>query len=173
MIPFIEQARCYALSHENPLTRYTHFVGVPLILFAFMVFLGFIHVRVTGIFDLSLATIATLLLLGYYFRLNWRLALAATPVIICLLWVAELVSAAGPGERSLWVFFVTLILGAGLQLLGHFFEGKRPAFMDTPWHIVLAPLYVTAEIIFLSGHMLPLKEAIHAEVTTTHEDAKS
>lgn len=173
MIPFIEQAKIYALSHQNPLTRYTHFVGVPLILFAIMVFLGFVHVRVTGIFDLSLATLATLALLGYYFRLNWRLALAATPLIICLLWVAELVSAAGPGERSLWVFFVTFILGAGLQLLGHFFEGKRPAFVDCPWHLVVAPLYVTAEIIFLSGHMQPLKEAIYGPITTAHADEKS
>ena len=40
MDTFIRQAQLYATYHQKPLTRYTHFVGVPLIIFSTMIFLA-------------------------------------------------------------------------------------------------------------------------------------
>ena len=161
MKPFIEQAQFYVGYHQKPITRYTHFAGIPLIIFSLMIFLGFFHLVIPGILDTNLAGIATIVLLVYYFRLNWRLALALTPILFCLLWIADVISYAGPTSGALWTFIITFVLGWGLQFLGHFLEGKRPAFMDNFWQALIAPLFLTAEVFFMAGHMQELKEQIY------------
>lgn len=160
MNTFIKQAQLYATYHQKPLTRYTHFVGVPLIIFSTMIFFGFIHLVVPGVLNITLAGIATLVLLGYYYYLNWRLALALTVILLILLGIAHLVSRHGPNSTSLWIFFITFILGWALQLVGHFIEGNRPAFMDNLWQAICAPMFLTAEIFFLMGYLHPLKMEI-------------
>lgn len=161
MNSFIEQARLYGTYHQNSITHYTHFIGVPLIIFSLMVLLGFLHLVIPGVLDVTIAGIATLVLLVYYYYLNWRLALVLTGVFIILLWVANLVSYSGPTSSALWIFIVTFILGWALQLIGHFIEGNRPALMDNIWQALIAPMFLTAELFFLSGRMQDLKVQIH------------
>lgn len=160
MKSFVDQALFYAAYHQKPITRYTHFIGVPLVILSSLIFLGFIHLMVPGVFDLSFATIATAILLIYYFSLNWRLALVFTPIMIFLLWIASLVSHDGPTSSALWTFLTTFILGWALQLIGHFIEGRRPAFMDNILQALIAPLFLTAELIFMMGKMQDLKEQL-------------
>lgn len=163
MNSFIEQARIYASYHQNPITRYTHFIGVPLIIFSLMVFFSFIHLVIPGVLNLSFAGIATVALLGYYYYLNWRLALALTVIFFALLGLAHLVSRHGPDSQSLWVFVITFVLGWVLQLIGHVIEGKRPALVDNLWQALIAPMFLTAELFFLTGHMHDLKQQIEGE----------
>ncbi|CEK09150.1 Mpo1 family 2-hydroxy fatty acid dioxygenase [Legionella hackeliae] len=165
MKSFIEQAQFYAEYHQKPITLYTHLVGVPLIIFSLMIFLGFFHLIVPGVMDTTLAEIATVILLIYYFLLNWRLALVLTPILFFLLWIAHLISWAGPTSFALWMFIVTFISGWVLQLGGHYIEGKRPALVDNVWQALIAPLYLTAEIFFKYGRMKKLETAIHGEPT--------
>ena len=161
MNSFIEQAQFYAAYHQKPNTRYTHFAGVPLIIFSLMVLLGFIHLIIPGVVDITFATIATVVLLIYYFYLNWRLALALTVIFIILLALADLVSYNGPTRISLWIFALTFVIGWALQLIGHFMEGKPPAFLDNLWQSLIAPMFLTAELFFLAGRMQGLKEQIY------------
>ncbi|KTD36499.1 transmembrane protein [Legionella nautarum] len=160
MKSFIEQARMYGAYHRKPITRYTHFAGVPLIIFSLMVLFGFLHLVIPGVMDITLASIATFALLIYYYFLNWRLALVLTAVFIILLWLANLVSYYGPTRSALWIFLITFILGWALQLIGHFFEGNRPAFLDNIWQALIAPMFLTAELFFLGGRMQNLQEQI-------------
>lgn len=85
MKSFIEQAQIYAIYHQNIKTRYTHMVGIPLIIFSFMILLGFVHIIIPGVFFSTLAWFATIVLLSYYFLLNWKLALAITPIMLFIL----------------------------------------------------------------------------------------
>ncbi|WP_347251342.1 Mpo1-like protein [Legionella sp.] len=163
MNSFIEQARFYGTYHQKPITCYTHLVGVPLVVFSLMVLLGFIHLVIPGVLDITLAGIATLILLLYYYYLNWRLALVLTGVFIILLWFAHLVSYYGPTSTALWIFIVTFVLGWAIQLIGHLMEGNRPAFTDNLWQALIAPMFLTAEVFFLSGRMQDLKAQIHGE----------
>ncbi|KTD07745.1 DUF962 domain-containing protein [Legionella jamestowniensis] len=166
MKSFIEQAHFYAEYHQKPVTLYTHLVGVPLIIFSLMIFLGFFHLIVPGVMDTTLASIATVLLLIYYFLLNWRLALVLTPIMFFLLWLAHLISWAGPTRGALWTFVFTFVFGWAIQLAGHYIEGKRPALIDNFWQALIAPLYLTAEIFFKYGRMNKLETAIHGEPAT-------
>ena len=172
MKSFIEQAQFYATYHQKPITRYTHLIGVPLIIFSLMIFLGFFHLIVPGVLDTTLASIATAALLIYYFYLNWRLALVLTPVFIILLWIADLVSWAGPTRSALWTFIITFILGWALQLIGHFIEGKRPAFMDNVWQALVAPLFLAADLFFMTGRMPGLHEEIYGKAKVSEPVTK-
>ena len=165
MISFIEQAQSYVAYQQNVATRYIHMLSIPLIAVSLLILLGFVRVIILGVMDIDLAEIATFGLLAYYFRLHWRLALALTPLLIFLLWIAECFSYAGPTSVALWAFGITLILGCSLQLIGYFIEGKRPPFPDMLKHLLIAPLSLTAEIFFMVGRMRDLKEEIYGNKT--------
>lgn len=172
MKSFIEQAQFYATYHQNNMTRYTHMAGVPLIILSIMILLGFVKIVIPGVFATTLACLTTLAALIYYFRLNWQLALALTPILIILLWIASLFSEYGPTKLGLWAFLITFILGWGLQLYGHFIEGKKPAFMINVCQALVAPLFLTAELFFMAGYMTDLKEQIYGAVEEPKETTK-
>ncbi len=163
MIPFIEQAQRYAMYHRKAVTRYTHIAGIPLIIFSLMILLGFFHFVMVGVFDVSIANVATLVLLIYYARVHWRLALILTPVLIILLWLAHFSSHDGPTAHALWLFAITFVLGCLLSFTGHFIEEKRPAITENVWLLSIAPLMIVADIFFMSGRMLGLKEEIYGK----------
>lgn len=163
MIPFVLQAREYAQFHENPYTRYVHMGSVLLLILALMIFLGFIHLVMPRVFAITITDVCVLALLIYYFRLNWLIALAVTPIFIILLWIANAVSSTGPNAFSIWTFIVLLLIGVLLHVIGHLMEGKYPSFRANLWHILLSPMFLMAEVFFLAGRMGTLKEEIHGE----------
>jgi uncharacterized membrane protein YGL010W len=162
MQSFVTQARLYASYHKSKTTWYLHLLGVPIILFSLMVFLGFVHIIVPGVFETNLAVLATLAVLVYYYRLQWKLALALTPIMAILLLLANLFSARGPTKLGLWAFALSFIIGWCLQLYGHFQEKKKPAFMDDLFMTCIAPLYLTATLFFKAGYLQSLQEEIKA-----------
>ncbi|BCA93960.1 membrane protein [Legionella antarctica] len=161
MQSFIEQAQTYASYHQNVITRYTHLAGVPIIILSLMILLGFIKIIMPGVFAITLACLTTLAILVYYYRLNWQLALALTPILLILLWFSSLFSHHGPTKLGIWAFIITFVVGWGLQLYGHFIEAKKPAFMTNLSQALIAPLFLTAELFFMFGYMSSLKEQIY------------
>ncbi len=161
MKSFIEQAQFYATYHQNIMTRYTHMAGVPLIILSLMILLGFVQIIIPGVFASNLAWFATIALLIYYFLLNWKLALALTPIMLFLLWISHWFSAEGPTTLGVWMFIITFVVGWALQLHGHYLEGKKPAFMDNLCQALIAPLFLVAELFFMAGYMKSLQAQIH------------
>jgi uncharacterized membrane protein YGL010W len=161
MKTFIEQARCYATHHQNPKTQQTHWIGVPLITFSLMILLGCVKIVIPGIFQTNLACIATLALLVYYARLNWLLALAITPILLLFLWLASWLTSNGPNTLASWIFVITFVSGWTLQLYGHYISHEKPAFMEQISQILIAPLYLMAEVFFKGGLLSSLKAQIH------------
>ena len=92
----------------------------------------------------------------YYLWLDWTIALLQAPLTLALLWLADWVSLL-PFTRSLLVFLATFVGGWLIQLLGHFFEGKRPALADNFMQIFNAPLFLTVEILMLLGFRQDLR----------------
>ncbi len=161
MKSFIEQAQFYAEYHQNPMTRYTHMAGVPLIILSLMILLGFVKIIIPDVFGTNLACLVTLGALIYYFRLQWQLALILTPLMIILLWFASLFNYHGPTKLGVWAFLITFIVGWGLQFYGHYIEVKKPAFMVNLYQALIAPLFLVAELMFMAGFMKDLKAQIY------------
>ena len=53
------------------------------------------------------------------------------------------------------------VVGWVIQLVGHYYEGRKPAFVDDVMGLVIGPLFVVAELAFLLGLR---KEVEHAVV---------
>jgi len=158
---FIEQARAYAAHHNEPINKYTHYVGVPILILSLMIFFSFFHIGIVNVISIDFATIGTLALIIYYFVLNWKLAIPLTVILIFLLWIANLFAYAGPTSTALWAFIITFILGWGLLFVGHAVEKKRPAFMEHALEALIAPMFLTAEAFFAINWLPELKKEIY------------
>ncbi len=155
MKSFAAQMQSYSSYHRDLRNKITHFFGVPMVVYSLFVPMGwfrFVHA------DIPL-TGATLFFLGvfiYYCRLDWVVAVTQAPISIALLYLADKASLR-PFTESLAVFAATFVGGWIIQLLGHVFEGKRPALTDNILQIFNAPLFLTVEVLILLGFRKDLK----------------
>ena len=145
-----EQINAYAAYHRDPRNTITHFVGVPLVTFTIFQFLSWFRFRFTPDLPLTGATLFYVAVLIYYLRLDWAIALLQIPVSLVLLWLADQ-AALLPLTESVLVFVGAFVVGWAIQLVGHYFEGKRPALLDNISQIFNAPLFLTAEVLLLFG----------------------
>jgi uncharacterized membrane protein YGL010W len=153
-----EQMSFYAAYHRNARNKATHFIGVPLIMLAILVPLSWVSFDVAG-FGITAAMLLAAAVLAYYFALDVPLACAMLVVIAALLWLAGGIAALGAAAG--WAGFGALFVGGWiLQLVGHVFEGRKPALADNLFQIFVAPIFLAAEIFFALGY----KPQLHQEV---------
>ena len=153
-----EQMAFYAAYHQDPRNKATHFVGVPLIMLALLVPLSWLRIELAG-FGVTGAMLFAAVVLAYYFILDVPLALAMLVVIAVLLWIAEIIAAL-PVMQG-WTWFAVLFIGGWiLQLVGHAFEGRKPALVDNFFQIFVAPIFLAAEVFFALGYKPELHQRI-------------
>jgi uncharacterized membrane protein YGL010W len=144
----------YGAYHRDPRNRATHYVGVPLIIFALLVALSVPRWEGTTPAMLLVAVCGL-----YYLALDVRLGLAMLPPVLLLLWGADAVAGLAPAVT--WgVFAVAFIGGWAIQLLGHRFEGNRPALMDNLFQVFVSPIFLLAEAAFALGWREELRKQV-------------
>lgn len=153
-----EQMSYYAAYHQDARNKATHFVGVPMIIASLFIPLAWLRFDLAG-FPLTGAMVFAAAVLLYYVFLDALLAVATAIVTGLLLvagaWLAYQGSAVG------WLAFGVLFVGGWiLQLLGHVFEGRKPALADNFFQIFIAPIFLCAELFFALGY----KPKLHAAV---------
>src|SRR5262249_12854493 len=121
-----EQLGAYAAYHRDWRNKLTHFVGVPLVTFALLLFLAWLRFAPAPEVPFTGATLFYVVVLLYYLSLDWRVALLQAPFTLALLVLADRV-AVWPFAESLAVFVVSFVGGWAVQLVGHGLEGRRPA----------------------------------------------
>ena len=47
-----------------------------------------------------------------------------------------------------------------IQFVGHYYEGRKPAFVDDLAGLLVGPMFVTAEVVFALGLCRPLHDEI-------------
>ena len=125
-----QQMSFYAAYHQDPRNKASHFVGVPMIIFGLFIALGWARVDVGGA-TLTAAMLLAAVVLVWYFLLDVPLALAMLAVNALLLYLADSVATQPMATGAVWfaVFF-----GGGwvIQLIGHVWEGRKPALASPP-----------------------------------------
>jgi uncharacterized membrane protein YGL010W len=154
MKPLEEQMSVYAAYHQDARNKATHFIGVPAIVLSLMIPLSWLR------FDaLTAAMVITAALLAYYLALDLWLGLAMCVVMGALLWIGQMI--ADQGALAGWAWFGVLFVGGWiLQLVGHVFEGRRPALADNLFQIFVAPIFLCAELFFALGYKPGLQQAV-------------
>ncbi len=153
-----QQMSFYAAYHQDTRNKATHFVGVPMIIFGLFIALGWARIEVAGI-TLTAAMLLAAVVLAWYFLLDVPLAAAMLVINALLLYLADLVSVQPIGAGFVW-FLVFFGGGWVIQLIGHAFEGRKPALADNFFQIFVAPIFLAAEAFFALGY----KPALHAAV---------
>lgn len=153
-----EQMSFYLRYHRDPRNKATHLVGVPLILFSLLVLLGLVRVPL-GDVSLTAASISAVALLTYYFRLDAVLGVAMTLFLSVLLIAANRVCALG-APVALTVFAVAFAGGWILQLIGHVFESRKPALLDNFFQVLVAPIFLMAQVFFAFGYKRDVAERV-------------
>ena len=155
MKTLLDQLANYADYHRSARNIATHLVGVPLIVMALFVLLSR-PVWMIGTVPLSPAVLVATASMLYYLRLNLGMGL-----IMGLLYGLGLKFGAAAAELddTTW-----LLLGVGgflvgwvIQFVGHYFEGRKPAFFDDVMGLAIGPLFVVAEVLFKIGAYSELK----------------
>ena len=153
-----DQMSVYAAYHQDARNKATHFIGVPIIVLSLFIPLAWLRVDLGGI-AISAGQVLAAIVLAYYFALDLVLALAMLVLFVLLLWAGE--GIASLGSATGWTWFAVLFIGGWmLQLVGHVFEGRRPALADNLFQIFIAPILLCAEVFFALGYRPGLHSAV-------------
>jgi uncharacterized membrane protein YGL010W len=157
----------YALYHRDRRNIVSHFVGVPMIVFGVGVLLARATVPAFGL-SLTPAWIAFALSAAWYLtRGNLALGIAVSVAVGVLIRLGHEVAGGGVATWLAWGvgFFV---VGWVIQFVGHWYEGKKPAFVDDLIGLLVGPMFVTAELMFMLGWNKPLLAEIERRAGPTH-----
>lgn len=150
----------YAHYHRDKRNVFTHFFGVPLIVFGVQVLLARAGVSVGGVFP-SAMWLATALACLYYLRLEVAMGLVMSIWLLPMAWAAQALGASAPHAWLIWGAGL-FVVGWVIQFIGHYYEGKKPAFVDDLIGLAIGPLFVAAELLFLCGLRRDLEAQIVA-----------
>jgi len=155
-----DQMAFYAAYHQDARNKATHFIGVPVIVLSLFIPLAWLRVDVGGV-PVTAAMVFASVVLVYYFMLDFALGAAMLLMNAVLLWAGHTI--AGLGALQGWIGFGILLIGGWiLQLVGHVFEGRKPALADNLFQIFVAPIFLCAELFFALGYKPKLHAAVQA-----------
>ena len=156
---FVERISRYASYHRDGRNKALHFFGVPAIAVSLLLPPALVEFGAAGGYDLSLATAFAAAVCLYWIALDRPFGVAASLAFLPALPFADWLAA--QGETAVGTAFALLFAGGwALQLLGHAFEGRKPALLDNVLQVFIAPIFLVAEAAFALG----LRKDLAAEV---------
>lgn len=160
-----DQLAQYAAYHRDRRNIATHFVGIPMIVVAVATLLSRPSLDTAG--WLTPALLVTGLTVAYYLLLDLRFGLAMAVAMALSLWVGHWFAVQ---STAVWLTggIGLFVVGWVLQFIGHYYEGKKPAFVDDLVGLVIGPLFVMAEAAFALGLRNEERARIEARVGPTH-----
>ncbi len=159
----------YAHYHRDRRNIFTHLIGIPLIVMAVGMLL--MHpVFMVGAYWFTLAGAFWFFSsLWYLSRGAWLLGLATVLANGALMWAAYRtpVWVAWLGwpvlqDQPLWLLgLAVFFIGWVIQFIGHWFEGRKPAFVDDVVGLLVGPMFVVGEVLMALGLLRRMHHDIH------------
>ncbi len=147
---FVEQMAMYTAYHRDGRNKATHFVGVPAIAFSLLVPMAFLRFAEIGGYGISLATLFAIGVIAYWIVLDAGFGIATAIALLPMIWLADWV--VRQGATTAWIVFAAAFVGGWIiQLVGHAFEGRKPALVDNLLQVLIAPVFLVAELAFALG----------------------
>ncbi len=156
----------YALYHRDQRTSATHFFGVPMIVFAVGVLLAKPAFALGGLLLTPAWLVFALAAAWYVTRGEFLLGAATTAGIALLMLLAH--KAAGAGTLAWLAWGIgCFVVGWIIQFVGHYYEGRKPAFADDLVGLLVGPMFVVMELLAMAGHFKALVARIEAHAGPT------
>lgn len=156
----------YAAYHRDKRNIATHFVGIPLIVFSIGILFARPAFEVGGIALTPVWVIWALATIWYLTLGNLALGIAVSVANGVLIYFAAPLAA---GSTASWLGWGigTFVVGWIIQFVGHYYEGRKPAFVDDILGLLTGPMFVTAEAMFALGWGKDLLAEIERRVGPT------
>jgi uncharacterized membrane protein YGL010W len=159
-----DQLSTYASYHRDTRNVLTHLVGIPMIVVAIATLmarvpLGSVALPDGHVLDINLAMLASALACAYYLRLDMRYGVVMSALFALTCWLGTGLAQHDQGAWLTWGLGLFAV-GWVFQFVGHWFEGRKPAFVDDLIGLIIGPLFVVAEV----GFFLRMRPQVHAEV---------
>jgi uncharacterized membrane protein YGL010W len=148
----------YGRYHRDPRNRLTHYLGVPAIIYALLIPAALYSITLSGLVVPLDRVLIAAFVVGYLCLDVW-LGLSLAVALTLLAVAAEATTAIG-ATAALIVAGTVFVLGWALQFFGHYLEGNRPALLSNVLQMLVAPIYLAAELGFACG----LRPRLRAEV---------
>jgi uncharacterized membrane protein YGL010W len=148
----------YAAYHRDPRNIATHFIGIPLIVVAVTVLLSRPGLSLMGMW-LSPALLVASASAWFYLRLDTHFGLVMGALLGLCLWAGERLAAQ---STAVWLSagLGLFVAGWAIQFVGHYYERRKPAFVDDISGLIIGPLFIVAEAAFILGLRPDLKAAV-------------
>lgn len=148
---FERQLAIYVACHRDPRNRATHFVGIPPIVFSVVLVLSMLRFEAGGL-ALSAGMLAAAAVWLLWILLDGPLGLAMGLFVLPSVIGSEMLVREGEPAVT-WLVAGTCFFGGwAFQLLGHFFEGRRPALVGNLFQALIGPMFLAAETFQLLGY---------------------
>lgn len=154
-----DQLVFYGQYHNHTVNKLVHFVFVPTILWTALVLLANVPLPLFGDASIPVALVYGL----YYVTLEPVAGLSYWPVLGTMVWGAHAIQALpNPNAIAFGVHVISWIF----QFIGHgVYEKRAPALLDSLLQaLVLAPLFVWLEGLFVLGYRKDLQKRLHSKI---------
>ena len=166
MTLFVQHLSKYAAYHRDKRNVVTHFIGIPMIAVGMVTLLsrpGFMAIRGMAI---SPALIVVAITALFYLKLDFRFGVAMSVFLAACLWLGQMLAVQSTAIWLSWGIGL-FVVGWLFQFVGHYFEGKKPAFVDDIMGLAIGPIFVAAELAFEFGLRKEVQDAVEARVGPT------
>ena len=166
MQSFVQHLSKYAAYHRDKRNVATHYIGIPMIVAAVVILLSRpVFVHIDGV-ALSAALVAVVIAALFYLKLDVRFGIAMTVFLAACLWLGQLLAMQTTAIWLAWGIGL-FVVGWVIQFVGHYYEGKKPAFVDDIMGLAIGPIFVAAELAFELGLRKDVQDAVEARVGPT------
>ena len=139
----------YAAYHRDSRNIITHVIGIPMIVVAVAILLSRPSLILFG-WPLSPAVLVAAAGALFYLRLDLRFGAVMTGLLALSVLAGQALAAESTAVWLGWGLGL-FVIGWIIQFVGHYYEGRKPAFVDDVMGLAVGPLFIVAEIAFWLG----------------------
>ena len=144
----------YGESHQNKTNKQIHFVCVPVIYFAIMGLLWWLHTPAFFPAAINWATLSLLITLPFYWRLAPAIMLGMALFSGFCFGLLALMD--NSGIPVLWSSIILFVIAWIFQFIGHAVEGKKPSFFQDMQFLLVGPAWIMGFLFRRWGIGLPV-----------------
>jgi uncharacterized membrane protein YGL010W len=156
----------YAQYHRDRRNIVIHLVGVPVVVFALGLLLARPAFAVGGLALTPGWLVFTPVALWFVTRGQLGLGVATALGVGLLVGLAHRMGGGTAAQGLAWAG-ACFVVGVTVQLVGHYYEGRKPAFADDPTGLLVGPMFVTLELLAPLGLFKDLMAAIERHAGPT------
>lgn len=161
----------YAAYHRDRRNIATHFIGIPMITLSVVMLLSRPSFTLLGL-TFTPAVLVVVAAVIFYLTLDLRFGFTMALLNAVFLWIDYIVA-----QQSTGTWLTTgiglFVVGWILQFVGHYWEGRKPAFVDDLTGLIIGPLFVLAEAAFLLGLRDNVRREVEKRAGPTHIRSKT